>query len=177
MAKPVIPAKLLRDESVHLTPIGADDLETMRAWRNRDDIRVWFNDGRVIEAEQQQAWFRAYLENPADLMFLIRRAADAMAVGTIALYQIDLDKKRAAVGRLIIAEGRGGGLGFAALLRACLAAFEGLGIETLESEVKSANAAALRINRAVGFRPCAGEDEDPIKMHLRPDFIASRNKI
>jgi len=173
MTKPIISAELLHDKVVHLTPIGGDDLELMRAWRNRDDIRVWFNDGRLIEAQQQQAWYRAYLENHDDLMFIVRRASDMKPVGTIALYQINLEAKRAAVGRLIIAEGRGEGLGYAALFRACRAAFDGLGIETLESEVKSANAAALRINRAVGFRLRAGVKEEPIKMHLRPDFIVS----
>jgi len=177
MVKPIIPAPLLVDEVVHLSPIGAEDLEMMRTWRNRDDIRVWFNDGRLIEEAQQQAWYRAYSANPADVMFIVRRAADGKPVGTIAIYQIDLDAKRAAVGRLIIAEGQGGGLGYAALFRACKAAFEGLGIETLESEVKSGNHAALRINRAVGFRPCAGVEEEPIKMQLRPDFIIPRNKV
>jgi RimJ/RimL family protein N-acetyltransferase len=177
MAKPVVPAELLHDEAVHLTPIGVDDLELMRTWRNRGEIRIWFNDGRLIEAQQQQAWYRTYLENPADLMFIVRRAADMKPVGTIALYRIDLKAKRAEVGRLIIAEGRGEGLGYATLLRACRAAFEGLGIETLESEVKSANVAALRINQAVGFRPCPGTDEEPIKMQLRPNFIIPRCEV
>jgi RimJ/RimL family protein N-acetyltransferase len=177
MAKPVISSELLVDDAVHLTPIGADDLEMMRSWRNRDDIRIWFNDGRLIEAAQQQAWYRAYVENPSDVMFIVRRAADDLPVGTIAIYQIDLDAKRAAVGRLIIAEGRGGGLGYAALFRACLAAFKGLGIETLESEVKSGNDAALRINRAVGFRPSGDASDEPIKMQLRLEFVLPRNRV
>ena len=172
MAKPIIPAELLRDEAVHLTPIGVDDLELMRTWRNRDEIRVWFNDGRLIEAQQQQAWYRAYLENPADLMFIVRRTADMKPVGTIALYRIDFEAKRAEVGRLIVAEGRGEGLGYAALWRACQAAFEALGIETLGSEVKLANVAALRINQAVGFRLRADSEEEPIKMQLHPQFIS-----
>lgn len=62
MAKPIIATELLVDEAVHLTPIAAEDLEMMRAWRNRDDIRIWFNDGRLIEAAQQQGWYRAYLK-------------------------------------------------------------------------------------------------------------------
>jgi len=177
MMKPIIPAELLVDEAVLLTPIAAEDLEMMRAWRNRDDIRIWFNDGRLIEAAQQQAWYRAYLENPADVMFIVRRAADRKPVGTIAIYHIDPEAKRASVGRLIIAEGRGGGLGYAALFRACRTAFAGLGIETLESEVKSGNSAALRINHAVGFRPCASAEEEPIKMQLRPEFIIPPSKV
>lgn len=177
MSKPVIPAEFLHDEAVHLMPIGVDDLELMRTWRNRDEIRVWFNDGRSIEAQQQQAWYRAYLENPADLMFMVRRTVDAKPVGTIALYRIDLEAKRAEVGRLIVAEGRGEGLGYATLLRACRAAFEGLGIETLESEVKSANVAALRINEAVGFRRRPGAEEEPIKMQLSPNFIIPRCEV
>lgn len=177
MPKPVIPTEFLRDGIVHLTPIGVDDLELMRTWRNRDEIRVWFNDGRLIEAQQQQAWYRTYLENPADLMFIVQRTADMKPVGTIALYRIDFEAKRAEVGRLIVAEGKGEGLGYAALLRACRAAFEGLGIETLESEVKSANVAALRTNRAVGFRRRADAEEEPIKMQLRPHFIIPRCEV
>ena len=174
MAKPVIPAEHLRDEIVHLTPICFDDLELIRTWRNRDEIRVWFNDGRLIEAQQQQAWYRAYLENPADLMFIVRRTADMKPVGTIALYRIDFEAKRAEVGRLIVAEGRGEGLGYAALWRACQAAFEALGIETLGSEVKLANVAALRINQAVGFQPIIGAEQEPIKMQLLPHLILPR---
>jgi RimJ/RimL family protein N-acetyltransferase len=176
MVKPIIPAELLHDEAVHLAPIDADDLELMRAWRNRDDIRVWFNDGRVIEAAQQQAWYRGYLENPADLMFIVRRTADMAPVGTIALYGIDLSAKRAEVGRLIVAEARGEGLGYAALFRACRAAFDGLGVETIESQVKAANTAALHTNRAVGFRQRSPVEEEPIRMQLRPDSIISRSK-
>lgn len=177
MAKPVIPAELLHDEAVHLTPIGVDDLELMRTWRNRDEIRVWFNDDRLIEAQQQQAWYRAYFENPADLMFIVRRAVDMKPVGTIALYRIDLKARRAEVGRLIIAEGRGRGLGRAATYCACSIAFEGLGLGLLELEVKSANLSARRIYKAVGFQPVGCADQEPIKMQLYPHFIIPRCEV
>ncbi|WP_144061207.1 GNAT family N-acetyltransferase [Hyphomicrobium denitrificans] len=173
MAKPVIPAELLSDAAVHLTPIGVDDLELMRTWRNRDEIRVWFNDGRLIEAQQQQAWYRAYLENPADLMFIVRRTADMKPVGTIALYRIDHDAKRAEVGRLIIAEGKGEGLGYAATSRACLIAFECLGIRTLELDVKRANVAARRIYAALGFKSLPDAGQEAIKMQLLPHHFVS----
>lgn len=166
MAKPIIPTELLRDEIVHFTPIGFDDLELLRTWRNRDENRIWFNDTRPVDAQQQQAWYRKYLENPADLMFIIRRTADMKPVGVIALYRIDLDTKRAEVGRLIVAEGKGAGLGYAALSHACRIAFEALGVETMESEVKAANVAALRMNQAVGFEPLGGAEEEAIKMQL-----------
>jgi RimJ/RimL family protein N-acetyltransferase len=173
MSKPTVRTDLLSDELVHLTPIAAGDIEVIRTWRNRDDIRVWFNDSRPIERQQQQAWFQAYLDDPHDLMFLIRCSAGMEAVGAVALYRIDSQAKRAEFGRLIIGEGRGRGLGYAATVRACRVAFDGLGVETLELEVKPGNSAARRIYETIGFEPIAGSEQGLVRMQLlRPRFIS-----
>lgn len=175
LSKPSIPPHLLCDERVKLAPISDCDIELIRSWRNRDEIRAWFNDSAPIGSTQQQAWFRSYADNPDDLMFLVRRAADMKPVGTVALYFVDRQAGRAEFGRLIVAEARGEGLGYAATIRACRIAFEGMDMKTLTLEVKSANVAARRIYDAAGFSVLADSQRESVRMELhRSAFILQR---
>jgi RimJ/RimL family protein N-acetyltransferase len=104
-------------------------------------------------------------------MFLVRRTFDHLAIGTVALYSIDLTNRRSEFGRLMIAERevQGNGFGFAASLRACIAGFEGLRLEEIELEVKANHIRARRIYDSLGFRVTDRPDTsrtDMLRMRL-----------
>lgn len=54
---------------VSLRTAAATDSENLRTWKNAN--REFFFHKDVIHPEQQQAWFRGYLQRPEDWMFMV----------------------------------------------------------------------------------------------------------
>lgn len=164
---------------VRLRPLGLDDIETTRAWRNRDDIRRWFKHGGLISAEQQRAWFAAYLERDGDFVWLVEdRDHPGIALGQAALYDIDQAAGEAEIGRFIAApEARGRGYLSAACRGLLQHAFTDLGLERVRLEVFPDNAPALALYRRCGFHETGGAD-DLLRMVLtRRDWAARRHDL
>jgi diamine N-acetyltransferase len=164
--KAELPVQLLRDDRVALSLIKREDAELIRIWRNQSEIRQWFGDTETISVEQQRAWYECYAARDDDLMFLVHRTFDHLAIGTVALSAIDLVNHRAQFGRLMIGEPqvRGYGFGLAVSLRACILGFEGLQLEEIELEVKADNLSARRIYDYLGFRVIDRPDTSPTDM-------------
>lgn len=175
MAKPEIPPALLRDEFVHLAPIRSDEIELLRHWRNRDDVRFWFNDTDLVSAEQQAEWYAKYCTKPDDIVFVTRRAADQAPIGAVSLYRIDRVAGRAEFGRLMIGvpAARRGGYGLRATARLCAAAFAALELAEIVLQVKPNNVGAHRIYDRIGFRQASPPTAPQIDMTLtRAAFFA-----
>ena len=77
-------------ESVHIKPLGREDIELLRKVRNREDVRAWFFYSDVISSEQQEAWYERYLKEPNDYMFSVFSKKTGKGVGAAALYHIDV---------------------------------------------------------------------------------------
>ncbi len=54
---------------VELRAIEASDQEELRRWKNANRFAFFFQD--VISREQQDEWFRGYLDRPNDFMFVV----------------------------------------------------------------------------------------------------------
>jgi RimJ/RimL family protein N-acetyltransferase len=86
---------------VQLRPVGEEDLELLRAWRNDPGIRPWFFDDREITAASQRAWFERYRQDDRDQLFVIEAPAGT-PVGTVGLAGVDPQHGTAELGRCLI---------------------------------------------------------------------------
>lgn len=148
-------------QGIRLRPIAAGDIEMMRSWRNRDDVRCWFRDGRVISAADQQRWYAGYRQRADDLMWIAEQAMGGSwrPLGQAALYRIDQPAGSADIGRFIAApELRGSGR-FGVVCRMVIDhAFGPLHLARLGLEVRADNIRARRLYDACGFRQVAQAD-------------------
>jgi len=124
-------------------------------WRNQDHIRKWFFHSDVITPEQHQAWFKRYLQQDDDYVFIIEEvAATLRPVGQVAIYHIDWAARQAEFGRLMIGEPEAIGRGLARAATGLLTdmAMDTLGFREIYLEVFADNVPALTIYTACGFQ-------------------------
>lgn len=150
----------LEGPGITLRPLSADDIETVRQWRNRDDVRRWFTNSAPISAEEQQRWFARQDAQPGDFVWIIESPGADM-LGIVSVYGLDSVRREAEFGRIIAApDARGAGHMFSAcrtILRHC---FDDLELKALRLEVMQDNSAALRLYRQCGFR--VTDDSSPL---------------
>ncbi|MFD0589826.1 GNAT family N-acetyltransferase [Paenibacillus sp. GCM10027627] len=141
-------------DNVRLRPLEFDDLEQLRLWRNKDSIRVHFKDQRLIDTEQQKAWYERYLLNSTDIFFIIEETStNSRPVGAVSLYRIDSANAKAEFGRFMIGEesAKGLGLGYKTIMGVCEFAFNELKLEQVYLEVLKTNVRAIHLYEKAGF--------------------------
>jgi RimJ/RimL family protein N-acetyltransferase len=159
-------------EKITLLPLSAEDLEMVRCWRNQPNVRRWFLDSSIISEEQQRTWYERYVTKPNDLMFIIEETAlGKKAIGTAALYNIDVRNKKVEFGRLMIGDVQSEGKGYAkeATMLLCRFAMTELGTERVELIVFESNERARKLYLDCGFQKVETIEENGIlqsKMEL-----------
>jgi RimJ/RimL family protein N-acetyltransferase len=136
--------------------LRAEDLPTTLAWRNREDIRVQFIHSDIITWEQHLAWWEQYQAKNNDFVFIIEETQQLhRPVGQVSLYNIDLEKREAEYGRLMIGdnEARGRGLAKRATELLIAWAFNSVGLKRIYLEVFANNRVAVNLYRRSGFVP------------------------
>lgn len=158
MPKPVISPVFEHD--VGIRPLGPADIELLRCWRNRDDIRVWFDHSELIDIGAQRRWFARYLKRENDHHFIIlwNDGRRMVPVGGVAVYAISGGE--AEFGRLMIGEERARGRGIATraarmLLRVADTELE---LSRLRLSVFNTNQRALSLYERIGFRRTETDD-------------------
>ncbi|WP_052947397.1 GNAT family N-acetyltransferase [Aneurinibacillus tyrosinisolvens] len=144
----------VQGEDLNLRPVEENDLERIRAWRNKESIRTFFVYQQLIKPNQQTVWYADYLEKNNDIMFIIEEKKSLQRpIGAVALYNIDLKRLRAEFGRLMIgdSEANGKGLGLQATSLVCEFGFSVLGLKEIYLEVFAENQRAKRIYQSCGF--------------------------
>ncbi|WP_189523783.1 MULTISPECIES: GNAT family N-acetyltransferase [unclassified Mesorhizobium] len=138
------------DGTVVLRLVEERDLETILAWRNRDEARVWFKNSDRIAFDDHLAWYKRYLQREDDFFFLVE--ANGQPVGQCGIYDIENGAGRAEVGRFLIAPEMAG-KGYAS--RSCreIVRFgtQFLKLPYLFLEVIEQNARAIRLYARQGF--------------------------
>ncbi|MCB2187965.1 MAG: GNAT family N-acetyltransferase [Deltaproteobacteria bacterium] len=164
MAARPLPAKrglVLHGQGFRLRSLTVSDLELLRNWRNRDDVRYGFFDSRLIAPEAQQAWYKSWREAPGDYIFIIELAQETAwrPVGAVSIYHLEPAAGQAEFGRLMLGEPTARGQGWARRAAALASgwAFRELEIGRLHLSVKPDNWPARRLYERLGFRPAAGE--------------------
>jgi RimJ/RimL family protein N-acetyltransferase len=147
-----LPRQPIIGKRIQLRPIEYEDIQLIRSWRNRDDIRRWFINSDVISEEEQIAWWEKYKKDDADMMFMIESLPEAVPVGVVALYKIEKGEK-AEFGRLMIGEESAlrKGYGEEATRLTLKCARSTLKIKKVFLEVMNGNTEALSIYERCGF--------------------------
>ena len=139
-------------EHIRLRPLGINDIELLRKWRNDAAYSKFLRPIGTITAEMQRAWFDKYLSDPSNITFAIEEIRDLnRVVGSVSLY--DFDGTSAEVGKIVVGdpEAKGKKIGFYALLLAMHLGYQKLGIENFRGEVHEDNLPAKTIDMRLGF--------------------------
>lgn len=135
-----------------LAPLKEDHLPITMEWRNRDDVRVWFKTKNLVSISDHQNWFKNYLTKLDDQMYVATSRVTNEPLVQVALYNIDLLKKRAEFGRLICNPShRGSGVTRAAINALLKYAREDLQLREIYLEVLSTNDRAIALYKSLGF--------------------------
>lgn len=144
---------MYNSQRISLHPISEKDSEHLRLLRNRDENRKWFLYSEEITKEQQQNWFKKYLLTANDYMFSVISNANSSFIGTVALYNVDENKKTAEVGRIIVDKKitNEKGLGLEVTTAALFIGFDMIGLHTIHLEVFADNIRAISVYKKTGF--------------------------
>lgn len=144
------------NDALKLNPLEKRDLEFIRRLRNEN--RQHFLDSNYISKQDQQRWYKSYLLSNDDQMFILENKG--IPIGCGALYNIDIDKKKAEVGRFVIDEcrrGKGyGGILISLIEEMALLKFE---IKELYLEVLTANIPAISLYKRMGYKKVGRQSE------------------
>ena len=151
----------LTGERVCLRLLRAEDLAMTLAWRNSSDIRRWFIHSEIITWEQHLAWWQEYQDRYNDFVFIIEDKQTNKPVGQVSLYNIDLKKKQAEYGRLIIGSHENRSRGFAREATELLLswAFDYAGLKQIYLKVFNNNIPAISLYKRCGFKVCKEQGE------------------
>lgn len=142
----------LRGKQSQLRRIDFTDLERMRTWRNRPEIRQWFFDSAEITPEQQEEWFDRYLKAGGDETFIIE-THEGKPIGVISLYNIDGQNEQAEAGRVMIGDPEYAGKCYAsdALRTLVEYATKSLGLRRVHAKIRHDNESSIRLFKNSGF--------------------------
>ncbi len=158
-------------DDLTLIPLAPEHLETLRRWRNRDDVRRWFFTSDVIDAYQQQLWYyETYLPDKGDFMWVA--CYNGKPVGTGALTHVDLEKKEGAWARLIIGEDDGRGIGLSHRIAALVRDYglDVLKLERIYGSLYTVNHVTMHVDMSAGYIPYKVEGNITHVQLLRKDW-------
>ena len=143
----------LESERLILRELRNDDIEQVRVWRNQLEIRTWFLHDDIISMEQQQEWYKRYREKPDDLMVMVEIKDTGTPIGSIALYNTDMERHRSEIGRIMIGNLEYTGKGYAREAMQCIidAVFTHTPLEEIYLEVKGDNDSAIHLYKRCSF--------------------------
>jgi RimJ/RimL family protein N-acetyltransferase len=98
---------VLEGKIVGLRAIEPGDLESLRGWRNRPELRRYFREHRELGRTDQEAWYARMLADPGTRMFaIVELSAEASPlVGTAGLCYIDWVRRSGELSLYIGADG------------------------------------------------------------------------
>ena len=145
---------------VELRKVVQSDIETLRQWRNRDDIRLMMKSTNFISEEQQQTWFNSLQEATHARHFLITYKDEAVGSATltgtkfVSGFTDDLENASEIEPGLYIGHEsyRNNILAFAPSLLMCDYCFDELQVKQLIANVNANNKQALSYNKKLGYR-------------------------
>lgn len=145
---------VMEEKNLILREITKEDIEQIRLWRNREEVRTRFIHDDLITESQQETWYRSYQNKDNDIMWMAIEKSNKKPVGTVSLYDIDRVGKTAEVGRVIVApEHRRKGLGKRLMESALDYAFIEIGLHMVCLSVFYDNIVPMKIYLDLGFIP------------------------
>lgn len=152
-------------EDIRIRPLSDKDLELVRSWRNKDQIRKWFTHSQIITKADQKQWYLDYIDKEDDMFFIIEEIKLIQRpIGCVALYH--MNKEEAEFGRFMIGETQAmsKGYGKKALEAMKQLAFHTLRLRRIYLHVLSHNAKAMKVYEKAGFKKEACIAHDNVEM-------------
>lgn len=141
--------------NVLIRPLEKKDIERLREWRNDPSQTKFLRNVGYITAEMQLKWYENYLCDNTQVIFAIEETKDLnRIVGSLAVYDINSDKKTAEIGKIQIGdtEAHGKGIGRVSLVMAMKVAIKKMNIIKIVGEVSPDNIQAYTNDMKVGFK-------------------------
>lgn len=163
---------------IELCPIDIWYSQEYRIIRNKRDNRKWFYYSDEISECNQKKWFRKYLDDETDYMWVV--IYNEVVVGGVAIYNICENDgyKKAEFGRLLIdSDSKLSHGGLKACLASCYIAFNALSINELFLSVYKTNNKAISVYKEVGFIDENGYESDDVSKHMKLSFSDFMKKI
>lgn len=144
--------RILKGESIILTPITYEDTSYIVKWRNNQEVRKNFIFQTTFTNEMHENWMRSYVESGKVVQFIIRVGDEKTPVGSVYLRDLDWKNKKAEFG-IFIGETtmQGRGIGREATRLICTFAFEELKLHKVFLRVFADNERALKSYESAGF--------------------------
>jgi diamine N-acetyltransferase len=145
------PEFVLGNGKVILRPLRRADLDQTLAWRNRDDVRIWFFDAKPITPDQHNDWYEAYRQRRTDWAWII--VANGVPCGQVSLYNVNARQRGGEFGRMMIGDPRfrGNGVGRVACSLVCDFALRDVGLDFVYLRVLDNNLRAIQLYKDCGF--------------------------
>ncbi|WP_179884218.1 GNAT family N-acetyltransferase [Bacillus toyonensis] len=170
---------IIQKDNLLIREIKASDIELIRSWRNRSDIKKNFIDTDTISESQQQLWYKNYLMKPDDIMFIIEeKNIFKSAIGTAALYNIKTKEQTVEFGRLIVGHmpAQRKGFGKQATMLVCKYAFDVLKSKQINLTVLHDNIKAIQLYLKIGFI-ITNTTFDVVHMSLNKNFFLNSSSV
>ena len=140
----------LKSKKIFLKPLEKEDIEMLRVLRNQ--ASKFFITQKLISKEQQQQWYKTYLEKQNDYMFKVVLCSNPDEfVGAVALYDIDEEKRDAEFGRIVVDHKKARGIGKDIVNAICQFGYKELRLVKITCTVFKDNEKAVRIYKEIGF--------------------------
>ena len=135
-----------------LRPVGEDDLEMIRAWRNSLDVASFHAERATISAEKQKRWFAKISGESGHFVWVICDLRDNTPIGVAHIKDVHPIHSRGEVGLYLgDVSLRGGPFGGDAFFLVLEFAFQALGLHKIYGHYLHDNVVARRLNAAFGF--------------------------
>ena len=85
------------DKCISLSPIESSDIETIRKWRNNQEIQKYLREYRLFAKSQKEQWYSSMIHDNRFEMFLIKDNNTSEVVGVCGLTYIDWINRHADV--------------------------------------------------------------------------------
>jgi len=137
---------------IRLRALEREDLKQLRDWRNDPDIFSRVREYRLLNMENQEAWFNSLRDNRQTIMFGVINQLIGKIIGVCGLINIDWIGRKAEISIYIGDKSyRQKGLGIEILNALAKYAFEECNLNRLWAEVYESNQAGRRLFIKAGY--------------------------
>lgn len=151
--KPVDRDFRLKDDSIYLRPITADDTGLVLGWRNSPEIVNNFIYRKQISVAEHMDWLENKVQKGLVHQFVICAADTGTPLGSVYIQNFDEDNRRAEWGLFLGTEGaHGRGVGTRTGNIIIDYAFGMLDLHKMTSRVLACNKPCIRMNEKLGYR-------------------------
>jgi len=141
---------------ISLRSVRAEDIETVRTWRNSDLVRPYMFYQKIISEQDQKRWFSKL--NPLDNFYFIISHNDVQ-IGVCNIRDIDWEQGHCE-GGIFVGEERflNSSVPIRAVLTACEYWFNFLSIEKVSISILRGNSVAVKFNKMLGAEEVSNSD-------------------